>query len=796
MQHNCGQLKLYNVFSNMMLKKYYSLLLVIVLLTFSKTTHAALPIIKSDWKASWITHTQTNTKKNSWTIYRKSFVLQKKPIKNILASIATDSKYWLYINNKLVVFEGQLKRGPTPTDTYYDEVEIGKYLQKGNNTIALLVWFWGQEGFCHKNSGQTALLFETDLKEKKILSDTTWKVAEHTAFGVTGAPFPNYRLPEYNIHFNAQKDVADWYQRNFDDTSFANATWAGKAGDTPWNKLWKRPIPLWKNSGLITYRNNKTWPPMSTGDSIAMQLPKNKAVTPYLKIDAPAGLLIDIRTDNYKGGSEYNVRTEYVTKDGIQEFETPGYMNGHTVYYNIPKGVKIIDLKYRETSYNTDYVGYFKSDNEALNSLWQKSLNTMDINMRDAIQDPDRERAQWWGDVVVILGEIFYSSDDNGIKAIQKSISNLVEWQKDNKVLFSPIPAGKWNQELPAQMLASVGKYGFYKYFEYTNDTAFVKYMYPHVKDYLSLWQTDNKNLVVHRAGGWDWHDWGEKIDVALLDNAWYYMALDGAALMADVAGFKDDAIAYRQKMELLKSAFNLNFWRGNYYSSDEYKFKADDRGNGLAVVAGLTTPQQWKQLKPMLDTTFNSGPYIEKYVLEAYFLMNDEKDGIKRMLNRYDGMIKSEVTTLWEGWQVGSGTYGGGSYNHGWSGGPLTLMSQYITGLSPNGAGFQNINIFPQPANLSNAAMGTHTVAGYMKASFKRGKKSFELKAQLPKGKLATIGIPKFEKDYKKIKLNGKTIWTSNKAIVQKNVVYQSENSNHIIYQVPSGDLKFKAFY
>ncbi len=774
-------------------KIIFFILMILATITNSATSQ---PLIKTDWKANWITHIKTNTQRNSWTIYRKQVNLSQKPTAEIKALISTDSKYWLYINNKLVVFEGQLKRGPTPIDTYYDEVNIGKYLNEGKNTIAILVWFWGKEGFCHKNSGKSALLFEADLGNSLLVSDESWKVAEHTAFGETQAPFPNYRLPESNIHFDAQKDIAGWQNDTFNDQNWANATLAGKAGDAPWNKLWLRPIPLWKDSGIISYKNDKKWPQISTGEIIKMHLPKNITVTPYLKIEAPAGLAIDIRTDNYKGGSEYNVRTEYITKAGVQEFETPGYMNGHQVFYQIPKGVKIIDLKYRETAYNTEFTGYFKSDNEALNSLWVKSLNTMNVNMRDAIQDPDRERAQWWGDAVIILGEIFYSADSNGVKAIKKSISNLVEWQKKDGALFSPIPAGNWDQELPGQMLASVGKYGFYKYFEYTNDTAFVKYIYPAVKKYLSLWEMDKNGLVLHRKGGWDWHDWGERIDVPLLDNAWYFMALDGAAEMAKVAGFDADAKAYQAKMIKIKTAFNKSFWNGNYYKSADYKFTADDRGNGLAIVAGIAGKEQWKTIKTMLDTTFNSGPYLEKYVLEAYFLMNDGQEGVKRMLNRYDAMIKSPITTLWEGWQIGSNTYGGGTYNHGWSGGPLTLMSQYITGLTPDGPGYKNIAIFPQPSGLKSAEMGAQTEAGFIETNFEDDEEEFEIEVKSPEGKTLTIGLPKTNKPFKKITINNKKVWQNGKIRNRKNISFKGETDQHYVFQIPSGDVELEGKY
>ena len=753
--------------------------------------------VKADWQSDWITTANKDTVKNSWLCFRKTFDLSEKLHEKVFISIAVDSKYWLYINNKLVVFEGQLKRGPTPYDTYYDEVDITSYLKKGGNAISVLVWFWGRDGFCHKNSGRAGLLLEARAGNAILVkSDISWKTSAHPAYGFTGLPVPNYRLPEFNVHFDARKDISGWYKDDFNDDKWPLAIYAGKANSNPWNKLWKRPFPQWKNSGIIPYKNDKGWPVISKGEIVKMQLPRNLSITPYLKIEAPAGLTIDIRTDNYKGGSEYNVRTEYITKDGVQEFETFGYMNGHEVLYSIPAGVKILGLKYRETRYNTEFVGFFKTSDPALNQLWVKSLNTMNVNMRDAIQDPDRERSQWWGDAVIIIGQIFYSTDYNGVAAIRKAMSNLVEWQKKDSVLFSPIPAGNWDRELPSQMLAAVGKYGFYKYFEYTNDSAFVKYVYPHIKKYMELWQLDSRNLVVHRKGGWDWYDWGTKIDVPVLDNAWYYMALDGTKRLAEISGFPEDAKMYQHKMDLIQKAFNKEFWKGNSYSSSGYQFGADDRGNGLAVIAGLAGKNQWGKMKPMLDTTFYAGPYMEKYILEAYFKMGDSKAGIERMKKKYAEMIESPLSTLWEGWAVGSRIFGGGSYNHGWSGGPLTLMSQYIGGLSPAEPGYQSIRVFPQPSDLRSMNMGSETSAGYIDISFKNTEKEFGLNVNAFKGKMMTIGLPRFVQSYKLIKANNKTVMKDGIPVNRQGVNYKGEKDGYFVFEVPSEKWKFRGIY
>ena len=111
---------------------------------------------------------------NLWTCFRKTVSLDKKP-SQALARIAVDSKYWLWINGKMVIFEGQLKRGPAPNDTYYDTVDLEPYLQKGENTIAVLVWYFGKEAFSHNSSGQSGLVFDAKIDGIPLLSNHSWK---------------------------------------------------------------------------------------------------------------------------------------------------------------------------------------------------------------------------------------------------------------------------------------------------------------------------------------------------------------------------------------------------------------------------------------------------------------------------------------------------------------------------------------------------------------------------------------------------------------------------------------------
>ncbi len=726
--------------------------------------------------ARWISTNTESKKPNQWICFRKQFNVPKSS-SYAIAKIAVDSKYWLWVNGQMVVFEGGLKRGPNPNDTYYDEINIAQYLKNGDNTIAILVWYFGKDGFNHKSSGKAGLLFDLSLGlQTSLVSNATWLAKVHPAFGETPAPHPNFRMPESNVSFDANLQLPLWYTSQYDDSKWNAATELAYAGESPWNKLIARPIPQWYNAGLknypntisyITHKANPTLPFTAQGDTIAMALPKNLTVTPYFKIDAPAGLKIDIRTDNYLGGSAPNIRTEYITTKGIQEFESYAYFNGHDVKYFFPKGVKVLALKYRETRYNAETVGDFSCNDPFYNTLKEKALNTLTLNVRDVISDcPDRERAQWWGDVVINEGEIFYYWDVMGHRSLKKAIRELVHWQKPDGVLFSPIPAGNWDKELPGQMLTSIGEYGFWNYFKYTGDTALIKEVYPHVKKYLALWHTKQDGLVEHRTGGWMWHDWGDNLDIPLLDNAWYYLALKGLSKMAHLTHNEQDMAEYEYKMQELKEAFNTIFWQGTFYKSPDYQGITDDRGNGLAVVAGLADADKFPAIQQFLSHEMHASPYMEKYILEAFFMMADAQGGLTRMKKRYTEMVNSPLTTLWEGWAVNSHLYGGGTYNHGWTGGPITLLSQYVAGISPLSDGFQSFRIQPQLGSLSSVQCKVPTPKGIIKLNITYNNQQLNLMAEIPENMTGIISIPIIADIYKKIVCNGQTIFHNTKYI------------------------------
>ena len=692
---------------------------------------------KSDWVAKWIWNRDNLTDNNVWMAFSKKVSVDTVP-ERLVAHFSADSKYWLYINGKNVVFEGSLKRGRDASSGYYDSVDIAPYLQEGENTICALVWFWGKEkNYSYSSSGQGGFIFEAVGRGVSVLSDSTWKVKKHSAYKDKDLNQPNYRLAEYSVFFDAREDLGDWTSAGYDVSSWENATEYARGGEGAYGKLYARGIPLLKDYGLRDYENSKYYEGYTVkkvgGEKITLDIPYNAQFTPYLKVIAPEGKKIRITTENTLTSGA--VSTTYITKEGEQAFESLGWANGERVTYKIPRGVTIVALKYRETGYNSEFSGIFRCDDEFMNTLWQKSLRTLYVTMRDNFMDcPDRERAQWWGDATSEMIMTMYAMDANSYLLYQKGVDAMLTHASENKVFQTVVPITEDYFELPVQQLAGI--VGFLTYYEYTGDKAFLEKVYTPSIDYLKLWEMGQNNLVVHREGSWDWADWGKKADMTAIENAWVYYALSCVEQMADVLD-KDCDLAFIRERKLRVESGYKSLWTEDGYKSKDVK-KPDDRANALAVLAGLASENQYATILKVLTTTKNASPYMEYYVLEALCKMGKYEEAVTRIKERYNDMVTEDYSTLWEFWNSWQGTM-----NHAWSGGPLVIMSKHFAGITPLDAGYEIVNINPQYELYSNLNCTVPSVKGLITLSYRKENGNYMIDLTLPSGVTAVLHSP-----------------------------------------------------
>ncbi len=661
--------------------------------------------------------------------------------------IAADTKYWLWINGELVVREGGLKRGPNPADSYCDVLTDLAPLRLGRNTVAILVQYYGKSSFSHRASPTAGLWFELTTPLDHIVSNGDWRAVRYNAIYVPEDENPagqrQYRLAGANMGLDARKAV-DFANPEFDDEAWPAAVEVER-GRSGWGELHDRPIPQWRWSELSDYTDIRR-----EGDLLICRLPYNMQVTPYIKLRAEAGKKIDIFTDDYKIGKARQFHAEYITRDGEQEFEVPIWINGHDVRYRLPEGVEVLEVKWRESGYDCDFAGEFRCSDEFYNTLWEKAKRTLYITMRDNYMDcPDRERAQWWGDVVVELGEAGYVFDERAHLLTRKAIRELVEWRRPNGEMFSPIP-GWYDQELPCQILASVGYYGFWTYYMLTGDRATVDHVFEPVHKYLfEVWDTAGDALVRTRKGGWYWGDWGKNIDKVALQNCWYALALRGYGNMAALTDRPTEAMHARMLQEVMAASFNQKFWQDDHYETKSYKDEPDDRVQAMAILAGFVPEERYPIMREFFKKHHNASPYMEKYVLEALCRMGYYDDAMERMKSRfYDMVVSTDYTTLWEGWQYTGGegmTYvsGNGTYNHAWSGGGLTILSQYIAGIEPLEPLFRRFSVEPNLGGLEWVESRVPTLFGDIDMRAERKAEQLHIWLTVPEGATAVVRTP-----------------------------------------------------
>jgi hypothetical protein len=268
---------------------------------------------------------------------------------------------------------------------------------------------------------------------------------------------------------------------------------------------------------------------------------------------------------------------------------------------------------------------------------------------------------------------------------------------------------------------------------------------------------------------------------------------MKGAIEMAKLSGNEGDIGLYKAKLESIEANFNNAFWKGGRYRSSGYYGETDDRAQAMAVVAGLAKPEYYPDIKKVLKSQYYASPYMEKYVLESLCLMGAPQQAIERMKKRWSEQIKSDLTTLWEGWGVGEKGYGGGTYNHAWSGGALTILSQYIAGVAPTKPGFKEFAIMPQMGNLRNTEAVVPTEYGEIRVKIRKDDK-FNMNINVPAGTKTMVGIPLDEKFTGKISVNGKIVYQNGEPLRQlKAVKFAGRDSDWVRLLISKGHWKIK---
>lgn len=336
--------------------------------------------------------------------------------------------------------------------------------------------------------------------------------------------------------------------------------------------------------------------------------------------------------------------------------------------------------------------------------------------------------------------------------------------------------------------------------------TALVKVLDDYYPGYLS-----NTNLLI-KADELGYGDYAflPRSGPVTYYNALFVHALKYAAQLAKSIGHHDDADRWTSRASAVASAVltsNFDTSVGAFYDGgpclDEaagtYCDVHAQDGNSIAVLAGITNSTVSNQIldywanatslpygNAFYDSTVLSPSdkfdqrvyaFISYFELAARLATPGAADSAFEEIRRLYGWMSTHdpKVTMWEGIGPNGGTYSEGftSMAHGWSTGIVSLMSNYVLGVTPLEPGFGRWQVYPvvDGGNLSWARGIVPTPNGDIGVSWEKqdgdGGSVLHLEVIAPEGTKGTICVRTMGFASSKVTLDGKEVTYGGQTVV-----------------------------
>lgn len=825
-------------------------------------------LAQEDWQAEYISYrddTPVFTDTNSLFLpparqYRKAFQVQEKPIARATVYATALGIYELHLNGQRV---GDASFAPGWTDyrqrAYYYTYDVTPLVKAGHNALGAWVadgWYAGYVGFGlltgigtehigRYTYGKTPSVMAqleieyADGTKDVIATDASWKV--------TGkGPIQEADLLMGEC-YDATKELPGWATAEFDDSNwepaiaasenghpeatfyeFQNASAAGKGPEVQGRKVdlgFQRPR-LEAFPGMPV-RVTQEITPVATTESepgkTIFNLGQNIAGSIRLEVRGEAGQVVQLRYGEmlYPDG---RLMTENLRKArATDRYILRGDPNGE-VY--IPRftfhGFQYIELSLIGTDKlaapakvtglvlhsDTPMASSFECADPMANRLFQNVLFTQRANFIDLPTDcPQRdERMGWTGDAQVYVGTAAYNADVAAFYT--KWLRELMESQRPSGVFpgYAPFPFQHgWDF---GTAWADAGIICPWTIWQAYGDTRIIEACWQPMTRFLE-WrkQTSQQNLgIVH---GNEWGDWlaqGASTPLDYIDTIYFAISSHMMADMAEAIGKRDEAAAYRQQFDAIKTAFNAKYVRA------DGSLQVDTQtAYALALFADLIPgPQRARTGQLLADmirkngTRMSTGFLGTRPLLPVLSSVGQHDLAVflfqSREFPSWGYEVEQGATTIWERWDSYTKEDGFGRHNaamnsfaHYSFGAVCEWMFRTLAGIQSDGPGFREIVIRPTPpAPGSNAerkpidwVKASHRcVRGQIISNWHVNGMEFDLDVTIPANTTATVYLP--ARDASSVREGGKPLAQA------AGVQFVRMEQNRAVLRIGSGSYRF----
>lgn len=721
-------------------------------------------ILNKKWDAFWIT--VPNAAPHEYGVYhfRKNFSLDDKP-SSFVIHVSADNRYKLYVNGTLASL------GPARGDIYnwnFESVDIANYLQQGNNSIAAVVWNFGEDRQEAQISYQTAFILQgNSSREKLVNTNNSWLCIRDSAY-VPLQPQLNY---VYYAAGPTEKIDYSHYPSGWELNGYKGEQWKSAQqlfnglpkGIFFWTLGWMltpRIIPQMelKEQRLSAIRSftgievKNTF--LSGHDAFTIGAHSTQSLLvdqgflttgyPVLKFNKGKGSTIDIsyaeslfviepgksdwRAQNQKGNRNEVAGKRFVgLKDELissgqddQAFTSLMWRTYRYVKIDIEtkdEPLTITDLYGVYEGYPFEFNASFKADNGDFSKIIETGWRTARLCAHETYMDcPYYEQLQYVGDTrIQALVSLYNSGDDRLMRNAIEQIRNSL---MPEGITMSRYPTAH-SQQIPTFSLIWISM--LHDYWMYRGDSTFVRKQLPVTRMVLEFFRRyQQKDGSLRHVPYWNFTDWvndkGWDAGMAPFSNdgtsaamdLQLLMAYEAANLLEEQTGMRAFADDYKKQITRLKQSIYSNYWSNTkqLFADTKEKETWSQHCNSLAILTSVINGTAANSLaqKMISDTGISKASVYFRYYLHRAMAKAGLGDKYIDMLGKWNENLSMGMTT----WAEMDDINRSRSDCHAWGSSPNIELLRIVLGIDSDAPGFAKVLIEPHPGSLKH-------LSGYM---------------------------------------------------------------------------------
>ena len=725
----------------------------------------------SAWDARWITHPKADLLNYGVFHFRKTISLSEKPA-TFPVRISADNKYKLFVNGSYVASGAVLGDAD---NWFYDTIDLAPFLNRGENSLAALVWNLGNEKGENQISMKSAFILQAEnVAQSVVNTDKGWKVIRNDAYfprPILNSESPGYMVMGCGDSIDGGKN--NWKWKSCPTENWSNAKTLEKGNPKGYGSacVWSlvpRMIPMLEEKmQRFSVLRRSTIPVeksflrgeqklnIAAHTTASLLLDQTALINafPLLTFSHGKGAKITFTYceslfDN-KGRKGNRNEIENKTAKGLKDvilangdtnclFQPLEYRNYRYLQLDIvtaDEALLLDDLQQRVVGYPFEEKARFSCNDSSLIPIWNVGWRTARLCAMDSYMDcPYYERLQYVGDTrIQALVSLYVSGDD---RLMRQAIYLLNSSRFGEGLTLSSYPSNSQQKIIPPFSLYWVDM--IYDYLMHRPDADFARPFLSGIHGVLDWYERhlDSQTGLLGKTPYWSFVDWAKewpwdkKINEggvpqggdqggSSITTLQFVYTLQHAAAIFSALGKSEQANYYTLLANKISRAVYKNCWdeKRQLLADTPEKTIFSQHANIWGVLTN-TIPQ--KEHKTLMTKVLSDNSLIQCTIYFRFYLTQALKqaslgDEYVASLAPWREALSLGLTTFPETPEPSR------SDCHAWSASPNYDLLATVCGITPMEMGFRKVRIAPNLCNLNSVEANMPHPLGNIKVKFTR---------------------------------------------------------------------------